>query len=59
MNIEIIRNTLYKVVLPSPQSSGRLACRQKRAMGVVGWWDMTQLHWAPIPGAYLLTFWLP
>lgn len=52
MNIEIIRNTLYKVVLPHPPvSSGGLTCRLVdcgcgRPAIYVGCWGRTQLHQA-------------
>lgn len=54
MNIEIIRNTLYKVVPSSEVGAGLWAGVGPRYGGLVvyvGCWDGTQLHQASIPQA--------
>lgn len=71
MNIEIIRNTLYKVVpppplpQPPPDSGGRGVGLQANGLWAwrpviyVGCWGRAQLRQALTLGAYPLAFWLP
>lgn len=54
MNIEIIRNTLYKVV-PPPREQWGVDLQAGGPVIDVGCWDRVQLYQAPTLGAFPLT----